>query len=140
LPNPDLRFRNDTSSTILISGYVLGDLITFELYGTRDGRVSHVDGPHTLTTIPAGEPIYVETDEIEVGEKQRLERAHAGGTAEATYSVIYANGEEVVEVFESYYRPWPERWLVGVESLDEDVEGEDDEDGVGEEETEEVIL
>ena len=112
-PQPDFRFLNDTTSTILIRGYVEGDKVTFELYGTKDGRRSEVDGPYTLSTIPPGDPIYAETDTLPPGEKKRLERAHPGGSAIATYKVYYPDGEVKEQVFKSYYRPWPERWLVG---------------------------
>ncbi|MFA7287008.1 MAG: VanW family protein [Patescibacteria group bacterium] len=116
-PNPDFKFMNDTGKNILISGYVDGDVLTFELYGTKDGRVAKVDGPRTLSTTPSGPPIYVETDKIPVGEKRRLETAHPGGSAVANYTVTYADGRIVTQEFKSYYRPWPERWLVGVASL-----------------------
>lgn len=112
-PAPDFKFKNDTENHILVRGYVHGDLITFELYGTKDGRSAFVDGPHTLTTTPAGEPIYVETDELPAGETKRVETAHAGGTAVATYKVVYADGSVVEQEFNSFYRPWPEQYLVG---------------------------
>ncbi len=112
-PQPDFRFLNDTTSTILIRGYVEGYKVTFELYGTRDGRKSEVDGPYTLSIIPPGDPIYAETDTLPPGEKKRLERAHPGGSAIATYKVYYPDGEIKEQIFKSYYRPWPERWLIG---------------------------
>ncbi len=117
-PQPDFRFRNDTTSTILVIGYVEGDKVTFELYGTSDGRKSEVDGPYTLSTIPPGDPIYAETDTLAPGEKKKLESAHPGGSAIATYKVYYPNGEVKEQVFKSYYRPWPERWLIGKAKTD----------------------
>lgn len=113
-PAPDFKFKNDTGAHILIRGYVKGDYITFELYGKKDGRVAEVDGPHTLKTVPAGEPIYTETDTLEAGVIKKVETAHAGGTATATYTVKYADGRVETQKFDSYYRPWPERYLVGV--------------------------
>jgi len=115
-PSPDFRFKNDTKATIIILGYVKGNFITFELYGTKDGRKSIIDGPHTLSTIPTGDPIYANTDTIPVGEKKMIERAHPGGSATALYIINYADGKKVEQKFDSYYRPWPERWLVGAET------------------------
>jgi len=112
-PNPDFRFLNDTDSTILVQGVVEGDKITFSLYGTKDGRVAEVDGPHTLSTFGAGAPIYVDTDTLKKGVTKRLETAHAGGTAVATYKVTYPDGEVNEQEFKSYYRGWPARYLVG---------------------------
>jgi len=115
-PNPDFRFKNDTGHNILITGYVEGDLITFELYGTSDGRTAIVDGPYTLGTVPAGDPIFIETDELEPGQEKRIETAHPGGTAVATYKVTYPDGKIIEQVFNSSYRPWPAQYLVGIEA------------------------
>lgn len=110
---PDLRFVNDTGATILIQGYVEGDVITFEFYGTKDGRTAEVDGPHLLNSIAPGPPIYTETDTLDKGVTKRIEMAHAGGNAIATYKVTYSDGKINEQVFKSYYRPWPAQYLVG---------------------------
>ena len=114
-PKPDFKFLNDTASSILITGYVIGDRLTFELYGTKDGRSSSIDGPRLLTSVPAGEPIYIETDEIEPGVTKQIEKPHPGGTATAGYVITYADGTKKEYKFNSSYRPWPAQYLVGVE-------------------------
>ncbi len=45
-PHPDLRFINDTPSYILIQTYIEGNELFFDLYGTTDGRIVELDGPH----------------------------------------------------------------------------------------------
>lgn len=45
-PHPDLRFKNDTPSYILIQTYIEGNELFFDLYGTNDGRIVKLDGPH----------------------------------------------------------------------------------------------
>lgn len=112
-PAPDFRFKNDTAGHILVRGYVHGDLVTFELYGKTDGRQASVDGPHTLSTTPAGKPIYGVTSDLPAGTIKKIESAHPGGTAIATYSVKYSDGRVETQEFKSFYRPWPERFLVG---------------------------
>jgi len=112
-PNPDLKFTNDTGSTILIQGKVVGDRITFELYGTNDGRQSEIDGPYTLSTLPAGDPIYTDTDTLAKGVVKQTEKSHPGGRAIATYKVTYADGTVNEQVFKSSYRRWPAKYLVG---------------------------
>lgn len=114
-PNPDLRFRNDTGTVVVIIGYVQGDRLTFELYGTSDGRSAKIEGPTLLTEIPAGEPIYVETDTLPQGVIKQIETAHPGGSAIARYIVTYPDGKKVTQDFKSYYRRWPARFLVGAE-------------------------
>lgn len=114
-PNPDFKFTNDTGSHILIQTFVDGNRITFDLYGTHDGRKAVVDGPKTLSTTGAGAPIYVESPSLKPGEKKQLEKAHGGGSAIATYTVKYANGVEKKQVFKSIYKSWPAQYLIGAQ-------------------------
>lgn len=112
-PLPDFKFKNDTSAHILIQGYVEGDKATFEIYGTNDGRKSFIDGPRLLEEIPAGEPIYIETANLPMGEKKKIDTAHPGGTAVATYKIEYHDGRVEEQEFKSYYRRWSDKWLIG---------------------------
>lgn len=112
-PNPDFRFKNDTPSYILITTYVAGTKITFNLYGTDDGRTAKVDGPHTLSTTGSGKPVYIETDTLAPGVKKQVETAHGGGSAIATYTVTYPDGTVKKNVFKSVYKNWPATYLVG---------------------------
>ncbi len=113
-PDPDFRFKNDTGHAILIYGYVTGTKATFELYGTSDGRKSKIIGPKILTETPAGDAVYEETSLLPKGTQKQVEKPHPGGTATATYEVVYADGKKVSQVFKSSYRPWPARYLVGI--------------------------
>lgn len=45
-PHPDLKFKNDTLANILIQPKIKGDDITFEFYGTSDGREVKLIGPN----------------------------------------------------------------------------------------------
>lgn len=112
-PQPDLKFINDTGNTILIWGYVKDSKVTFEIYGSKDGRKSEVVGPQKLSETPPGDPVYTETDTLPKGVIKRIETPHPGGTATATYRVTYPNGEVKEQVFKSSYRAWPARYLVG---------------------------
>lgn len=115
LPSPDLKFKNDTPGWILIQGAVdrEKDTITFELYGTSDGRVSTISKPTILSQTPAPEPIYTETSDLPKGETKQIEKPHGGAKTVVSYSVS-RNGETFHEqTFSSSYRPWPARYLVG---------------------------
>jgi vancomycin resistance protein YoaR len=48
VPRPDLKFTNNTPGTILLVPEINGTLLTFSMYGTRDGRSISIDGPHIL--------------------------------------------------------------------------------------------
>ncbi|MGI6103645.1 MAG: VanW family protein [Patescibacteria group bacterium] len=113
LPKPDFRFKNDTPGWVLVQGYVDGYVVTFELYGTKDGRVATLDGPHTLSTTPAPASVYEETDQLAPGEVSQIEKPHAGATTVANYKVT-RNGETLHEQqFTSKYRAMPARYLKG---------------------------
>ena len=53
-PHPDLRFINDTSSSILVQTKVVGTKLYFELYGTPDGREVKMTGPVEYDKKPDG--------------------------------------------------------------------------------------
>ena len=42
----DLRFKNDTPNHALIQGRIQGNKLTFEIYGSSDGRKTVIDGPY----------------------------------------------------------------------------------------------
>ena len=86
-PDVDFKFKNDMSTPVLIIGYVIGDKVTFELYGTKDGRTSKIDGPKKLTETAPGEPVYIETTDLAPGVIKQVETPHPGGSAVATYTI-----------------------------------------------------
>ncbi len=51
IPNPDLRFKNNTPGHILIKTELdtAKKSLIFKFYGTDDGRKTEVDGPHILS-------------------------------------------------------------------------------------------
>lgn len=48
----DMRFKNDSTSTILIQAYTHGDQVTVNFYGTSDNREVNLDGPYFFNTKP----------------------------------------------------------------------------------------
>ena len=54
VPKPDLRFKNDTPSYILIQTKIVGTELVFQFYGTSDGRKTTVIGPTILEKNPDG--------------------------------------------------------------------------------------
>ena len=46
IPHPDLRFINDTNHTVLLQAKIDGYKLTFEFYGTKDGREISIEGPY----------------------------------------------------------------------------------------------
>lgn len=50
----DLKFKNDTPNHILIQGKVVKNKISFEIFGTKDGRIVKVDMPISYDQQPSG--------------------------------------------------------------------------------------
>lgn len=47
-PSPDLRFINNTPAHLLIQAIIKGNQLTFNFYGTDDGRQVKITGPYVL--------------------------------------------------------------------------------------------
>jgi vancomycin resistance protein YoaR len=116
-PKPDFRFKNDTGHPILINAYKKGDDISFEFWGTKDGRKAETTTPRVYNITSPPPMKLIETTTLAPGVKKCTESAHAGADAEFTYTVTYANGETKTEVFKSHYRPWQAVCLVGVTTV-----------------------
>ena len=54
IPSPDLKFVNNTPNYILIQTKIVGTILTFDFYGTDDGRKTTVDGPYITEKQPDG--------------------------------------------------------------------------------------
>lgn len=79
-PDPDLKFRNNTKGHILIQASRVGESVTFEFYGTSDGRQARTEIIHIAAT------------------------EAAGGTASFRY-VVEGGPEPINRVFSSTYKP-----------------------------------
>ena len=113
-PAPDYKFKNDTGHYILVQTKVIGSDLTFEFWGTKDGRKAEQSTPIVYNIVKPEEPLLTPTEDLAVGEKRCSERAHDGADAKLTYTVTYADNKQVVKEFKSHYKPWREVCLIGV--------------------------
>jgi len=112
-PWPDYQFKNDTDKHILIQARIEGDNLYFDFWGTSDGRIAEQTDPTIYNIKSPGETVYIETDELEPGEENCTESAHAGADAYFDYKVTYPDGNIEEERFTSHYIPWPAKCLIG---------------------------
>lgn len=112
-PKPDLRFKNDTPSHVLIQANVTSSDLTFEFYGTSDGRKVKIDGPSLYDYTSSGEPVYIDDPDLPQGETKMIERAVQGVTASFNWEVT--RGGEVLhkKTFVSKYVPWRAKYKRG---------------------------
>lgn len=116
-PSPDLKFKNDTNTYILIQTNIdqLNKRLAFEFYGTSDGRRVELQKPviHSQTAPP--EPIYVDEPSLKAGVVKRLDTAHWGAKVSFLWKVYKADGSiKESREFLSNYVPWPAVYQRGV--------------------------
>jgi len=63
-PHPDFRFINNTPAHLLIEGVIQGSQLTFNFYGTDDGRQVKIKGPYVLEKKEDGSMKTVLTQEV----------------------------------------------------------------------------
>jgi len=113
-PKPDFKFVNTMKTPILIWAVPSENGLTFQIYGTKDGRKSEVSTPVLFDYVSPGDTVYRETDTMETGAMRLVERATRGVTASFTYKVHDASGNVLEDdKFVSKYVPVPETYLVG---------------------------
>lgn len=107
-PSPDFRFKNDTGKYILIQTIYQEGLqkLTFEFYGTNDGRISEISEPVIVSTSPPPEPKYQDDPTLPKGTEKQIDTAHSGAKVYFTRKVT-KNGLLVInETVWSNYIPW----------------------------------
>ncbi|MBI2621927.1 MAG: VanW family protein [Candidatus Levybacteria bacterium] len=115
VPSVDLKFRNDTGHHILIQALVdpRALRLTFNLYGTKDGRITEIGTPVITSQTPAPEPKYEDDPTLPKGEIKQVDFAAAGAKVYFTRKVT-KNGEVLIsETFNSNFRPWQAVFLRG---------------------------
>jgi len=112
-PHPDFRFVNDTGNYLLLQGTAKNNEVTFELYGTADGRKAEVSKPILSNEKPVPPTRYIITTDIPAGTTKCQTATHKGITADTTYTVYYPDGSVKQNIFHSVYNPWPEVCLIG---------------------------
>ncbi len=114
-PSVDLKFKNDTGSHILIQTYVdtVNLRLTFDLYGTKDGRETSIGKPVILSQSPAPEPSYQDDPTLTKGVVKQIDFAAAGANVYFTRTISKNGKAYISDKFVSNYRPWKAVFLRG---------------------------
>jgi vancomycin resistance protein YoaR len=114
-PTYDLKFKNDTSTFILIQTKtdVTNLSLTFELYGANDGRISHITGQKLWDVTPPPPDLYQDDPTLPRGVVKQVDFAAWG--AKASFDYLVTRGAEVLQntTFFSNFRPWQAVYLKG---------------------------
>lgn len=114
-PTVDLKFTNDTPASILIQTKTdtKNLTLTFELYGTSDGRKAEILNHKVWGVSAPPPPLYQDDPTLSVGVTRQVDFAAWGAKASFDYRVT--RGEEVLQdtKFYSNFRPWQAVYLRG---------------------------
>jgi vancomycin resistance protein YoaR len=114
-PSPDLKIKNDTPAHILIQTSVdnKAKVLTFEIYGTSDGRVAATSKPKITNITPAPEDLYIDDPGLPTGTVKQIDWKASGAKVSFRYTVT-KGGETIYEkTFYSNYQPWQAKFLRG---------------------------
>lgn len=115
-PSVDLVVKNDTPSYILIQTKMdaPNSNLTFELYGTSDGRIAQIFNQRLWDEIPPPPDLYQDDPTLTKGEIKQVDFSAWGAKASFQYKVTRKN--EVLEdtTFTSNFKPWQAIYLRGV--------------------------
>jgi len=114
-PTADLKFQNDTPAYILIQTSVdkKNYQLTFELYGTGDGRQVVISKSKIWDQIPPPPDLYQDDPALPTGQIKQIDWKAWGAKVAFDYNVT--RGEETLQdrTFYSVYRPWQAIFLRG---------------------------
>lgn len=115
-PSYDLKFKNDTLNYILIQTKT--DLqnysLTFEIYGTSDGRKSEVTKPIISSQTPPPPDLYQDDPTLPRGIVKQVDWKAWGAKVNFDYKVIYKDGTTTTQSFFSNFQPWQTVYLKGI--------------------------
>lgn len=118
-PTVDLKFKNDTPNHILIQTRVDNKkmMLTFEIYGTNDGRVAQVSKPKITNQIAPPPDVYQDDPSLPQGKITQTEHKAWGATVTFNYTVE-RDGEIIYKkTFTSRYQPWAAVYLRGTANV-----------------------
>ncbi|NCN58729.1 hypothetical protein GW940_02305 [Candidatus Microgenomates bacterium] len=114
-PSTDFRFKNDTTAYILIQTKVdsAQAKLTYEIYGTSDGRETTISNHRVWDQQSPPEPLYQDDPSLPVGSVKQVDFAAWGSKVAFDYTVT-RNGETLTSrTFFSNFRPWQAVYLRG---------------------------
>ncbi len=108
-PKPDLQFINDTGHYILIQSIYDGvnKILTYELYGTSDGRKVEISNYRKWGSVPPPPPIYNDDPSLPSGKLIQDEHAVAGLKTAFDWKVTRDGQILHQQTFSSAFRAWP---------------------------------
>jgi len=108
IPNPDLKFVNDTEHYVLIQSYYDGvnKKLAYEIYGTSDGRKATISNYKQWGAAPPPPDVWIDDPTLPAGKVVQDEQRIPGLKTAFDWTVT-RNGEVILQkTFTSSYVPW----------------------------------
>ena len=109
IPSPDLKFVNDTGHYVLIQSEYDGvnKKLTYNIYGTSDGRQSSISNYRQWDATPAPPSVYIDDPTLPIGKTIQDEHSIPGLKTAFDWKVTSADGQILHQkTFQSVYTPW----------------------------------
>jgi len=109
IPSPDLKFVNDTGHYVLIQSVL--DMpnrrLTYEIYGTSDGRKTEITNYRQWDATPAPPTVWIDDPTLPVGKTVQDEHAVPGLKTAFDWTVKNKDGQIIHQkTFQSNFAPW----------------------------------
>lgn len=109
IPSPDLKFINDTGHYVLIQSVL--DMnnrrLTYEIYGTSDGRKTEITNYRQWDATPAPPDVWIDDPTLPVGKVVQDEHAIPGLKTAFDWTVKDKDGKVIHQkTFQSNFVPW----------------------------------
>lgn len=116
-PSIDLKIKNDTPGYILIQTKIdtTNMSLTFELYGTSDGRVAQILSHQVWGLTPPPPDLYQDDPTLAKGVVKQVDFAAWGTKASFQYKVTRGNDVLQDVTFASNFQPWQAVYLRGTQ-------------------------
>ena len=114
-PTTDFKFKNDTSSYLLIQAKVDNNASTLimELWGTGDGRIAKTTKPIVTDQIAPPPDVYQDDTSLPAGTVKQVDWKAWGAKVRFDYTVTRAGATIYSKTFVSNYKPWQAVYLRG---------------------------
>lgn len=108
IPSPDLKFINDTSHYLLIQNTYDGNekRLTYEIYGTSDGRVAEITNYRQWDASPAPPDVYIDDPTLPLGKVVQDEQRIPGLKTAFDWKVTRDGSVIHQKTFQSNFVPW----------------------------------
>lgn len=108
IPNPDLKFINDTGHYVLIQNILdmANRRLTYQIYGTSDGRKSEINNYRQWGAAPAPPDVWIDDPTLEAGKVIQDEHAIPGLKTAFDWTVTKDGQIIHQKTFTSNYAAW----------------------------------